>query len=163
MSPVSTVTHVSGTDPEEFGWGAWIRTREWRYQKPLPYRLATPHDPLDRFCFPLIAETIHTFVFRQFRTQNRYALCWNCSRPESGLSGLIFSVKEKHNRPRSADVGFWAIQAGQDVAYLPHTASSLPAGSVKWKRRPPVKEKIGRTILPPAFSTAASVSSRFSE
>ena len=24
------------------GWGAWIRTREWRYQKPLPYRLATP-------------------------------------------------------------------------------------------------------------------------
>jgi hypothetical protein len=25
-----------------FGWGAWIRTREWRYQKPLPYRLATP-------------------------------------------------------------------------------------------------------------------------
>jgi hypothetical protein len=25
------------------GWGARIRTWEWRYQKPLPYRLATPH------------------------------------------------------------------------------------------------------------------------
>jgi hypothetical protein len=24
------------------GWGAWIRTRGWRYQKPLPYHLATP-------------------------------------------------------------------------------------------------------------------------
>jgi hypothetical protein len=25
------------------GWGARIRTWEWRYQKPLPYHLATPH------------------------------------------------------------------------------------------------------------------------
>lgn len=24
------------------GWGGWIRTSAWRYQKPLPYRLATP-------------------------------------------------------------------------------------------------------------------------
>ena len=24
------------------GWGGWIRTNAWRYQKPLPYRLATP-------------------------------------------------------------------------------------------------------------------------
>ncbi len=24
------------------GWGAWIRTRGWRNQNPLPYRLATP-------------------------------------------------------------------------------------------------------------------------
>jgi hypothetical protein len=24
------------------GWGARIRTWEWRYQKPLPYHLATP-------------------------------------------------------------------------------------------------------------------------
>jgi hypothetical protein len=27
----------------EDGWGAWIRTREWRNQNPLPYHLATPH------------------------------------------------------------------------------------------------------------------------
>ncbi len=27
------------------GWGAWIRTREWRNQNPLPYHLATPHRP----------------------------------------------------------------------------------------------------------------------
>lgn len=26
------------------GWGAWIRTRGWRNQNPLPYRLATPQD-----------------------------------------------------------------------------------------------------------------------
>ena len=25
------------------GWGAWIRTRGWRNQNPLPYHLATPH------------------------------------------------------------------------------------------------------------------------
>ena len=25
------------------GWGTWIRTRECRYQKPVPYRLAIPH------------------------------------------------------------------------------------------------------------------------
>ena len=33
-----------GTDPGErvVGWGARIRTWEWRYQKPLPYHLATP-------------------------------------------------------------------------------------------------------------------------
>ena len=24
------------------GWGAWIRTRGWRNQNPLPYHLATP-------------------------------------------------------------------------------------------------------------------------
>ena len=28
--------------PVNGGWGARIRTWEWRYQKPLPYRLATP-------------------------------------------------------------------------------------------------------------------------
>src|ERR1044072_83552 len=27
----------------ETGWGAWIRTRGWRNQNPLPYHLATPH------------------------------------------------------------------------------------------------------------------------
>ena len=27
-----------------YGWGARIRTWEWRYQKPLPYHLATPQD-----------------------------------------------------------------------------------------------------------------------
>ena len=25
------------------GWGGWIRTRDTRHQKPLPYHLATPH------------------------------------------------------------------------------------------------------------------------
>lgn len=38
--------------------------------------------------------------------------------------------------------------------YSPHTASSFPAGSTKWKRRPPGKAKIGLTIRPPASSTA---------
>src|SRR5690349_3873738 len=28
--------------PKTSGWGARIRTQEWRYQKPLPYHLATP-------------------------------------------------------------------------------------------------------------------------
>ncbi len=27
---------------KKYGWGTWIRTRECRYQKPVPYRLAIP-------------------------------------------------------------------------------------------------------------------------
>ena len=34
------------------GWGAWIRTRGWRNQNPLPYHLATPHSAA-RVCGPL--------------------------------------------------------------------------------------------------------------
>jgi hypothetical protein len=30
------------TETTVVGWGAWIRTREWRNQNPLPYHLATP-------------------------------------------------------------------------------------------------------------------------
>jgi hypothetical protein len=40
------------------------------------------------------------------------------------------------------------------------TASSLPLGSVKWKRRPPGKAKIGFVILPPAAVTDLSAASR---
>ena len=40
-------TQKSSATPRPCGWGAWIRTREWRYQKPLPYRLATPHQAPD--------------------------------------------------------------------------------------------------------------------
>ena len=29
------------------GWGTWIRTRGWRYQKPLPYRLAMPQQQVN--------------------------------------------------------------------------------------------------------------------
>ena len=29
------------------GWGGWVRTNEWRYQKPLPYHLATPQQRCD--------------------------------------------------------------------------------------------------------------------
>jgi hypothetical protein len=32
----------SGLSVDEAGWGARIRTWECRYQKPVPYRLATP-------------------------------------------------------------------------------------------------------------------------
>ena len=31
---------------KKFGWGARIRTWECRYQKPVPYRLATPQQAL---------------------------------------------------------------------------------------------------------------------
>jgi hypothetical protein len=49
--PISLRASRGGTTPpfsayimsqQENGWGARIRTWEWRYQKPLPYRLATP-------------------------------------------------------------------------------------------------------------------------
>lgn len=51
----------------------------------------------------------------------------------------------------SSAVGRWHL-------FTP-TAISLPAGSKKWIRLPPGNEKIGLTIVPPAFSTAPSVSS----
>ena len=37
------VVHLTG---ESNDWGARIRTWECRYQKPVPYRLATPHRDL---------------------------------------------------------------------------------------------------------------------
>ena len=38
--------------PEEvIGWGARDRTWEWRYQKPLPYRLATPQQAAGTIAF----------------------------------------------------------------------------------------------------------------
>ena len=35
-------TNIKFLKEQKIGWGARIRTWEWRYQKPLPYRLATP-------------------------------------------------------------------------------------------------------------------------
>src|SRR5262245_11587904 len=35
-----------GSETRMAGWGARIRTWEWRNQNPLPYHLATPHDAL---------------------------------------------------------------------------------------------------------------------
>jgi len=43
-----------------------------------------------------------------------------------------------------------------------HTASSLPDGSMNWKRRPPGKLKIGLAITPPALVTASKTASRSS-
>ena len=40
---VPQMTTLCSGAKSETGWGARIRTWEWRYQKPLPYRLATPH------------------------------------------------------------------------------------------------------------------------
>ena len=42
------------------------------------------------------------------------------------------------------------------------TASSLPDGSMKWKRRPPGKVKMGLAITPPALDTASNAASRSS-
>jgi len=53
----------------------------------------------------------------------------------------------------------WAQGSGQ-VAL--HTASSLPDGSMNWKRRPPGKLKIGLAITPPALVTASKADSRSS-
>lgn len=50
-----------------------------------------------------------------------------------------------------------------DRTYSLHTAISLPAGSTKWNCLPPGNEKIGLTMVPPAFSTAVNVSSSLSE
>ena len=41
-----------------------------------------------------------------------------------------------------------------------HTASSLPDGSMKWKRRPPGKLKMGFAMTPPALDTASNAASR---
>ena len=75
------------------------------------------------------------------------------------------SVFEKHNRAERSAAGFEQPVPARRIplGYSPQTASSLPAGSRKWNRLPPGKEKIGLTILPPADSTSASVASRSSE
>jgi competence protein ComEC len=50
----------------------------------------------------------------------------------------------------------WVLQRSLQAA------SSLPDGSMKWKRRPPGKAKIEREMTPPAAATASSVASRSS-
>ena len=104
-------------------------------------------------------------------TKNRCLTTW--LRPNASQAQRPYiSVFEKHNRAeRTQGAAFEQARicavatdcARLPAVYSPQTASSLPAGSRKWNRLPPGKEKIGLTILPPADSTAASVASRSSE
>ena len=67
--------------------------------------------------------------------------------------------RDRRGAGRPPSLGAVAFRSAQS----PWTqASSFPAGSVNWKRRPPGKAKIGRTIAPPAASTAASAASKSS-
>lgn len=40
---IPTDFHLECSNCIQVSWGGWIRTNEWRLQRPLPYRLATPH------------------------------------------------------------------------------------------------------------------------
>src|SRR5207302_6881118 len=56
------------------GWGAWIRTREWRNQNPLPYHLATPQcagGPYWRDPCEAIARPAQRIITRLLAEQNR--------------------------------------------------------------------------------------------
>jgi len=74
--------------------------------------------------------------------------------------GVALYLKDQ---PRIESVGArlgrhpWRQVAGSSAL---HTASSLPPGSMKWKRRPPGKGKIGFAMIPPAPHTDSSAASR---
>ena len=84
------------------GWGAGIRTPEWRYQKPLPYHLATPQCRERAESYAIRARKATTGIgpvltqFRLLRMGDWAALC------------LVFSgvarLKESRYRPRSVGV-----------------------------------------------------------
>jgi|SRR5690625_2375860 len=81
------------------------------------------------------------------------------SRPVSGMrgeAGARFSPESKSERNNIGCLVRDQPMPSRSV----QTASSLPEGSAKWKRRPPGKTKVGRVMVPPAWRTAVSVASR---
>lgn len=99
-------------------------------------------------------------------TKNRCLTTWrrpNCR--QSRLCGALLAEQPKSTMPMKGGENACLGEQKQRrqmarVGYSDHTAISLPAGSAKWKRRPPGNAKIGLTTVPPAFSTASRVASR---
>ncbi len=47
---------------QKYGWGTWIRTRECRYQKPVPYRLAIPQQISEQRTSDYIAVSLNGYL-----------------------------------------------------------------------------------------------------
>ena len=107
------------------GWGARIRTWEWRYQKPLPYHLATPQL---RRCLAKAAEGCKT-ENRSFCTPLSYGFA-----RAGGRGGTLGKGASRKQHDASLRQGGWSIlpQAGcgKRVAAL-----GLP-GSIESGRMP---------------------------
>ncbi len=79
---------------------------------------------------------------------------------------------EPHHRPsspgrndrneRRSELARTSNHPCPDAQAVCQTASALPAGSLKWKRRPPGNSKGSSSTVPPAACTAAYVASRSS-
>ena len=100
-----------------FGWGARIRTWEWRYQKPLPYHLATPHSGKAKR-FACVEAAVHTGLrrFAQERSANPFVT-------DAAMSRLLSHrvVRAIHFRP--------AIPRRiNSYRRLGHSLPALPAG-----------------------------------
>ena len=76
-------------------------------------------------------------------------------RADGKLNAENGKCAEPIHRLPQIGVAYHRLLSGDGI-YSPQTAISLPAGSTKWNRLPG-NEKIGLTIVPPAFSTAPSV------
>lgn len=62
---------VRPTTSKRIGWGGRIRTGECRYQKQVPYRLATPHQSARLYDSPPITQPL--IAFAPLRTRNLWA------------------------------------------------------------------------------------------
>ena len=70
---------VRSTTYKRIGWGGRIRTCECRYQKRVPYRLATPHQSARLYDSPPITQPLIAFAplrARSLRGRRRSALSW---------------------------------------------------------------------------------------
>ena len=77
-----------------------------------------------------------------------------------GQKPHVTSVADRlGNHPWRAQAPVWPAASAPPSL---HAASSLPPGSMKWKRRPPGKAKIGLATTPPAAHTASNAASRSS-
>jgi hypothetical protein len=76
--------------PIKVGWGARIRTWEWRNQNPLPYHLATPHRPHEGRGPQLYSEGILRAILREEAALAGYGHGrYNARSPGAILTGRI--------------------------------------------------------------------------
>ena len=87
------------------GWGAGIRTPEWRYQKPLPYHLATPQCR-ERRTVMQFARRMQLPESSMFRRS--FSQLWTAPSRDHNALSIAFSAvalgNESRYRPRSVGV-----------------------------------------------------------
>src|SRR5688572_2155801 len=91
-----------------FGWGGWIRTNECRFQRPVPYHLATPQKPI---------QNVKSVLKKNYKLIAR------------SYSNRDTVTQSKIRQPRSSSISFTARCCVSRLSKIPNTLEPLPANS----------------------------------